>query len=121
MAAVIYNCKACKVGKRVEYPNRDQARGSWWRDGESGRGRIYPGVSWGGPIGSSPKLQGDGVCKCGARMAWGYLSAWVSPDTKCDARCEHARGFKCDCSCGGENHGAGWSAGFFTGLLMEAA
>lgn len=24
---------------------------------------------------------------------------------KCDARCETARGFKCECSCGGRNHG----------------
>lgn len=26
---------------------------------------------------------------------------------KCDARCEHAKGFKCECSCGGKNHGKG--------------
>jgi hypothetical protein len=25
----------------------------------------------------------------------------------CDARCLNARGFKCECSCGGKNHGAG--------------
>ena len=25
----------------------------------------------------------------------------------CDARCTHARGPHCDCSCGGANHGAG--------------
>lgn len=24
---------------------------------------------------------------------------------KCDARCESARSFKCECSCGGHNHG----------------
>jgi hypothetical protein len=26
---------------------------------------------------------------------------------KCDARCTNARGFKCECSCGGKYHGAG--------------
>jgi hypothetical protein len=26
---------------------------------------------------------------------------------KCDARCLNATGFKCECSCGGKNHGAG--------------
>lgn len=26
---------------------------------------------------------------------------------KCDARCQHAKGHKCECSCGGKNHGAG--------------
>lgn len=26
---------------------------------------------------------------------------------KCDARCEDAKGFKCECACGGKNHGKG--------------
>ena len=26
---------------------------------------------------------------------------------KCDARCLNATGFKCECECGGKNHGAG--------------
>jgi hypothetical protein len=26
---------------------------------------------------------------------------------KCDARCTNAKGFKCECSCNGKNHGAG--------------
>lgn len=26
---------------------------------------------------------------------------------KCDARCQHAKGHDCECSCGGENHGKG--------------
>lgn len=25
---------------------------------------------------------------------------------KCDARCQHAKGVACECSCGGKNHGA---------------
>jgi len=25
---------------------------------------------------------------------------------KCDARCTTAKGFKCECSCGGKNHGS---------------
>jgi hypothetical protein len=28
---------------------------------------------------------------------------------KCDARCMYARGFNCNCSCGGTNHGQGFS------------
>jgi hypothetical protein len=24
---------------------------------------------------------------------------------KCDARCQHAKGHSCECSCGGKNHG----------------
>jgi len=26
---------------------------------------------------------------------------------KCDARCLNATGFRCECACGGKNHGAG--------------
>lgn len=26
-------------------------------------------------------------------------------DAKCDARCTHAAGHSCECSCGGKNHG----------------
>lgn len=26
---------------------------------------------------------------------------------KCDARCLNATGFRCECECGGKNHGAG--------------
>ncbi len=33
-----------------------------------------------------------------------------NPSVKCDARCTEARGFKCECSCGGRNHGAGYEA-----------
>lgn len=29
--------------------------------------------------------------------------------TRCDPRCTGATGPRCDCSCGGHNHGAGWS------------
>lgn len=36
---------------------------------------------------------------------------------ECDARCTHAKGFNCECSCGGENHGKG---GMFTQLLEAA-
>lgn len=28
-------------------------------------------------------------------------------ETPCDARCTEAKGHKCECSCGGSNHGAG--------------
>lgn len=26
---------------------------------------------------------------------------------KCDARCQNAKGFKCECECRGKNHGSG--------------
>ena len=35
---------------------------------------------------------------------------------KCDARCQNAKGFKCECSCRGAHHGVGASS-----LICEAA
>lgn len=33
------------------------------------------------------------------------LDARVSENHKCDDRCTHAKGYICNCSCGGFNHG----------------
>lgn len=30
---------------------------------------------------------------------------------RCDGRCMSAKGFSCECSCGGKNHGAAWCGG----------
>lgn len=109
MAAVIYNCKRCKVGKRVEYPEPSPMyKGCYWRADDAGN-RQYPGAhvqSSGG--GKPPVYAGDpaGLCdSCGRPMAWGYLQARLVESVKCGARCTHARGHSCDCSCGGANHG----------------
>lgn len=29
----------------------------------------------------------------------------LNPKVKCDGRCTHAKGFNCECACGGKNHG----------------
>lgn len=55
-------------------------------------------------------------CQCGGgfeRMGRVRKTCFgdVSSRCKCDARCTHASGPSCDCSCGGKNHGAG-AAGF---------
>ena len=36
-----------------------------------------------------------------AHRVFGKLNLGV----KCDARCTHAKGISCECSCGGKNHG----------------
>ena len=54
------------------------------------------------------------VTCCGKVTSWNLLKAQLNLDVKCDARCTHAKGFTCECSCGGENHA---TAGMFTGLL----
>lgn len=42
---------------------------------------------------------------------------------RCDARCEDARGSKCECACNGANHGKGYTPRQFTtkGLPLFAA
>lgn len=110
MSAVIYNCKRCKVGRRVEYPLRGQGfdSRSVYRADESGK-RVPAGVWIERGGGGWPTVYGGdplGLCpSCGKAMQYGVLRATVREEVKCDARCTHARGHTCDCSCGGANHG----------------
>ena len=48
----------------------------------------------------------DTVCPACSRHArkFGKVQGYVS-DHVCDARCTSAKGFQCECSCGGKNHG----------------
>lgn len=47
---------------------------------------------------------------CNAEIGVKPVHGKLSERKKCDARCMHAKGFSCECSCAGENHGAGFSA-----------
>lgn len=38
---------------------------------------------------------------------------------KCDGRCIFAKGPNCDCSCCGDNHGAGWFGGGFETVTVD--
>lgn len=44
--------------------------------------------------------------KCGGTSKGHRVRGFVS-DEPCGARCLNAKGFQCECSCGGKNHGAG--------------
>lgn len=48
-------------------------------------------------------------CGCGGWALVKSVQGTVSESTRCDSRCEFATGVKCDCQCGGANHGAGHS------------
>lgn len=101
MATCIYRCKKCNSTKRVAYTSERISIGYGRYDVRYRRadnGAIGPG----------------GEKCCGRPMAFGWLKAWVNSAVKCNARCTHAVGFQCECSCGGENHATG---GMFTGLL----
>jgi hypothetical protein len=45
-------------------------------------------------------------CGCGRRVLLCQVEGRVSDTVLCDERCTSARGHKCECSCGGLNHGA---------------
>lgn len=52
----------------------------------------------------------SGICpSCGERhTAMRVIERKASPSNhKCDDRCISAKGHKCECSCGGHNHGKG--------------
>jgi hypothetical protein len=112
MPTFIFNCKRCKIGKRVEYPI-ERARGYFYR--LDSNGVEQPAGVWVNCAGGGRPTEygGDvemGLCPgCHKAMDYNRLVACVSPDHKCDARCVHARGANCECSCGGANHGKGWS------------
>lgn len=122
MSAMIYNCKRCKIGRRVEYPVKlsdfmNRARYYRMEDGKqipSGvwierGGGGWPTVYGGDPLGLCPK--------CGRAMEYSFLVATTELGVPCDARCTGARGHTCNCSCGGKNHGAGWSVQLGAPLL----
>lgn len=108
MSTIIYNCKRCKKGRRVEYPIERQ-KGYFYRADSSGQ--EQPAGIWINSCGGGrPTAYGGdvemGICSaCGKMMSFGVLKAFVNPDHKCDARCSSARGPNCECACGGVNHG----------------
>ena len=108
MTTIIYNCKNCKKGKRVEYPLGNRSNGFYRLDTRGNR--VDAGVwiqACGG--GRPTEYGGDvefGICpSCHRLMSYGQLKAFLNPECPCDARCTGARGHNCECSCGGANHG----------------
>lgn len=103
MATAIFNCKKCKVGKRISYPEMRKVHEGYGRYSYV-RFRICP------TNGRQIKPTEESTCdQCGRFMPFGWLQGFKSETVKCDARCTNARGFMCECSCAGENHGKGWS------------
>lgn len=101
MTTAIHRCKVCNNVARVEYRCKmanvgyGRKEAIYYRESD-GRRHVQP------------------VICCGKETKWGFLKAFVNPTVKCDARCTHAKGFRCECSCGGENHATG---GMFTSLV----
>lgn len=46
-------------------------------------------------------------CACGSTVFVQPVVGRMNETVRCDARCTSATGHKCECSCGGKNHGSG--------------
>lgn len=112
VSTVLYNCKRCMTGLRVEYPIKGYGVGFHYRRDATGV-LIGAGVWIERSGGGKPTVYGGdplGVCSgCNRMMVYGTLIGSFRADVKCDVRCTGARGFICDCSCAGKNHGSAWS------------
>ena len=103
MAIAIHRCTKCNSITRVRY--RREMRPIGYGRREAVYFRESDGARNVQPI----------LC-CGQRTGWNILQAIFNPAVKCDARCTEAKGFKCECSCGGEHHGSGMS---FSALIAS--
>lgn len=103
MARVIYKCSSKSCGNiwAVDYKERAKvSRGygktetTYWRiDRKLGRVNAWTDV----------------ICpECGERCGKAGMVKGSKAECPCDARCTEAKGFVCNCSCGGANHGGGY-------------
>ena len=104
MPTAIHRCKVCNTVTRVAY--RREMRPIGYGRKEAVYFRESDGARHVQPVNC-----------CGRATNWNFLKAHLNDAVKCDARCTHAKGFNCECSCGGENHA---TSGMFTGLLEAA-
>jgi len=107
MISRIGKCRACKQTSRRDYTLTrpvsvgSHANGGMYRRTINQAGRMLPN-QW------LPASE-DGWCpSCGER-AWSAqrIEGFKVDTVPCDSRCTEAKGHKCDCSCGGANHGKG--------------
>lgn len=115
MSTILYNCKRCKVGRRVDYNAGRDSNGyrSWpYRIDERGS-RQFPSAYIMASGGGKPTGYGGdplGLCPaCGKPMTYGAVIGIHNDSVPCDTRCTGARGHICECSCGGKNHGSQWA------------
>lgn len=86
-------CRRCKSVQRIEGSKR----------------RIMRRDLFGNEVVARIDERAPEVECCGQRPEFNRILG-TRGTHECDARCVHATGHVCECSCGGKNHGAGWSA-----------
>jgi hypothetical protein len=91
-------CHACKAKHSLLAPTTRGFYGA-----QVPVGRVMDGRSAGLLVNVPVLLK---RCDCGKTVELRRVQGTVAPEIHCDARCENAIGHKCDCACGGLNHGA---------------
>lgn len=111
MISRIGRCKACRQTSRRDY--RESRRITDGR-GKYRRTTIVFGRMWDGIwVWASRDVQ---CPRCGEHRWTAHRIDGFVTDHECDARCTEARGFRCECACGGKNHGSAHTVG----LVAEA-
>ena len=96
----LFNCKACKVTVAKEY---QVLRSEMYGPGRMYERRVMGRINeWGREV--LAKNDGIGCPSCSKPMA-GSMVHGTKTDHICNEICLEAKGPKCDCSCGGANHG----------------
>ncbi len=99
MATYIARCRTCQIATSTQAFRLDRASAVmgalvYDRAGESG---VYNGLAM--------------PCRgCGKLKMVKAVKAKLSPTHICNAKCETSKGFQCECSCGGKNHGKAFAA-----------
>lgn len=98
----IFRCKVrdCRHVWAFDYPEKTTF----------GKNDFYRRVAGEQFVRRPPTDAYDGCPKCKAKypyVAWGLVKGKRS-EQPCDSRCTNAKGFSCQCSCAGLNHGRGF-------------
>jgi len=97
----IFRCKSrdCRHVWAIDYPEKGLGKNDWFRRVPGEATVRFPSAD-----------AYDGCPKCKANhiwVKWGIVKGKRS-EQPCDARCTNAKGFDCQCSCAGLNHGRGF-------------
>jgi hypothetical protein len=103
MVRYIAKCRTCKHIAARDYTETtqiEQGTGMYRR-----MATVYGRTAYGRFIRASK----DYFCpSCNAQTWEGQRIEGTTTEHVCDVRCTDAKGFRCECSCGGANHGQGF-------------
>ena len=108
---LIGRCRRCRQGRKVEaqpghVPARTGRDRTWCPAGVPAfliSGAVYRAAEDAFQVGVQVP------CGCGGSVFLRPLIGKVNSRRACDGRCTGATGPRCECACGGENHGNAWT------------